>query len=317
MSAEAESVEECVRVNKNWEVKSRKWKRLDGKENTQPPPPVRTFVRGGGWQRCSNCGNSGHMYRKCVHPVTSIGIICFAPTSAEDKTLKMVFIRRKDSLAFSEIVRARYRVGDKAFIQKMLTDMTEAELDFLYNATNAGDVWSRLWSLKKEDDPSKTKRLETQRSLKKLQTLIDGEPKITSFREMIDELDLKKKWQEPEWGFPKGRRTLREDDKQCALREFYEETDINPDLVKILQVDPLEEVFVGSNGITYRHVYYLARCDTMVPLCVNPRNKTQKEEVSAIAWLDVQSVLERIRDTQPERKVVVARAIQIGSANLA
>ena len=31
---------------------------------------------------------------------------------------------------------------------------------------------------------------------------------------------------EKDWGFPKGRRNLRESDYDCALREFEEETDI-------------------------------------------------------------------------------------------
>ena len=28
----------------------------------------------------------------------------------------------------------------------------------------------------------------------------------------------------PEWGFPKGRRNLKERDRECAVREFSEET---------------------------------------------------------------------------------------------
>ena len=31
-------------------------------------------------------------------------------------------------------------------------------------------------------------------------------------------------WNEPEWGFPKGRRNFQEKDLTCALREFEEET---------------------------------------------------------------------------------------------
>jgi 8-oxo-dGTP pyrophosphatase MutT (NUDIX family) len=31
-------------------------------------------------------------------------------------------------------------------------------------------------------------------------------------------------WEEPEWGFPKGRRDTQESDWVCALREFKEET---------------------------------------------------------------------------------------------
>jgi predicted NUDIX family NTP pyrophosphohydrolase len=35
--------------------------------------------------------------------------------------------------------------------------------------------------------------------------------------------ELKNDYEEPEWGFPKGRRNPNEKNLKCALREFYEE----------------------------------------------------------------------------------------------
>ena len=35
-------------------------------------------------------------------------------------------------------------------------------------------------------------------------------------------------WYEPEWGIPKGRRHFKESDVDCSIREFSEETLINP-----------------------------------------------------------------------------------------
>ena len=56
-------------------------------------------------------------------------------------------------------------------------------------------------------------------------------------------------WKEPEWGFPKGRRNLREKDLQCALREFEEETDIKREDIKVIKDRrPFTEEFVGSNN---------------------------------------------------------------------
>ena len=36
--------------------------------------------------------------------------------------------------------------------------------------------------------------------------------------------ESKTNWDEPEWGFPKGRRNYQEKDMICAIREFEEET---------------------------------------------------------------------------------------------
>jgi len=35
-------------------------------------------------------------------------------------------------------------------------------------------------------------------------------------------------WEEPEWEFPKGRRKRDETEMICAIREFQEETNIDP-----------------------------------------------------------------------------------------
>lgn len=265
---------------------------------------------------CCNCGKPGHVYRKCFQPITSIGVICIATNgidtenlprkiprkqkSLDDDTsrMKFIFIRRKDSLSFSEITLAKYRLNNKEYIKKMLSRMTIDELEFLKNVRSADDIWSRLWT-------SRKKRV-VPHIRKKLQSLIDGvviKDERYSFRSLIEEIEPR--WNEPEWGFPKGRRIPKESDVDCALREFQEETDIPKDNIQILPVNPIEEIFVGSNGVRYRHVYFLASCKENFNLNLNPRNKHQKAEISAIRWLEPSEILNKIRDDHPERKQLV------------
>ena len=52
---------------------------------------------------------------------------------------------------------------------------------------------------------------------------------------MIIECNQYTSWDEPEWGFPKGRRNFNETDLNCALREFNEETGINMKSIKLLE----------------------------------------------------------------------------------
>ena len=62
-----------------------------------------------------------------------------------------------------------------------------------------------------------------------------------------------------EWGFPKGRRNRNESVKECAIREFHEETSIPQESIKVIDsIVPIEENLIGTNGIKYRHIYYLA-----------------------------------------------------------
>ena len=61
-------------------------------------------------------------------------------------------------------------------------------------------------------------------------------------------------WDEPEWGFPKGRRNYKEKDLECALREFEEETGIQKSSLTIIKnLNPFEEIFTGSNLKSYKH----------------------------------------------------------------
>ena len=63
----------------------------------------------------------------------------------------------------------------------------------------------------------------------------------------------------PEWEFPKGRRSNRENNIQCAIREFEEESGLSSNDYTLLEnVSPISETYKGSNGVNYKHVYYLA-----------------------------------------------------------
>ena len=63
----------------------------------------------------------------------------------------------------------------------------------------------------------------------------------------------------PEWGFPKGRKMRGESDLECAIREFCEETGYSYSDIKIVtNIKPIIENIIGTNGVKYRHIYYIA-----------------------------------------------------------
>jgi 8-oxo-dGTP pyrophosphatase MutT (NUDIX family) len=113
-------------------------------------------------------------------------------------------------------------------------------------------------------------------------------------------------WIEPEWGFPKGRRNYQERERDCAVREFCEETGYSSEqLVSIKNVQPFEEVFTGSNYKSYKHKYYpmyMRYEDTMV------NRSEQVCEVSGSAWMTVDECLRVIRPYNVE-KIRVLRSV--------
>ena len=114
-------------------------------------------------------------------------------------------------------------------------------------------------------------------------------------------------WDEPEWGFPKGRRNYNENDIECALREFYEETGFknrNMGFV-VSNLAPYEEVFMGSNYKSYKHRYYLMYVDYNMSLNEEMVD-SDKTEISKIEWKSFNDCLTSIRPYNLEKKRVLS-----------
>jgi 8-oxo-dGTP pyrophosphatase MutT (NUDIX family) len=203
---------------------------------------------------CNNCGKYGHMSYQCNTPITSIGIIAFrnCPISEINPTPKREYllIRRKDTLGYIDFIRGKYSVYNKPYILNMFKQMTKEERQRILkyakeeNTQDYGfKLWRQLWTnetisitpyFHTSSQKSETKYFKpTEEKISKekftilsngrgmgkgrhpfhLQTLIDECQQFPSWS-----------WEEPEWGFPKGRRDTEETDWVCALREFKEET---------------------------------------------------------------------------------------------
>ena len=111
-------------------------------------------------------------------------------------------------------------------------------------------------------------------------------------------------WNEPEWGFPKGRRNYQEKDYECALREMGEETGYPICYMKnVKNILPYEEIFMGSNYKSYKHKYYLMSMDyenTTNTKCFD------HSEVSAMEWKTYEQCIQIIRPYNQEKKRILA-----------
>lgn len=128
-----------------------------------------------------------------------------------------------------------------------------------------------------------------------------------------------------EWGFPKGRRNINEDDIHCALREFSEETGYMIGQIKIhMDVKPMEEIFSGTNRVRYKHVYYLAQLaetpSSLVPssntgighsiVCdarKEMRGSSSVSEIRDVKWFTYHDAQAVLRNYNIERKELFRR----------
>jgi 8-oxo-dGTP pyrophosphatase MutT (NUDIX family) len=113
-------------------------------------------------------------------------------------------------------------------------------------------------------------------------------------------------FEEPEWGFPKGRRNLKEKNIECAKREFEEETSLTQDFYNILNITPLEETYLATNNIKYKHIYYISQInDNNINLKIDKNNSVQQMEVSDIKWLNFDEAMNTIRSYNIEKKNIL------------
>jgi 8-oxo-dGTP pyrophosphatase MutT (NUDIX family) len=191
-------------------------------------------------------------------------------------------------MSYAEFMRGKYDPTDKEYLNRLFGNMTFKEQVAVM--TETFDVlWRLLWG----DDRSSS---DYATSKEKFELLNRTEL-------MVHNLSP---YQEPEWGFPKGRRIRGESDMDCAVREFMEETNVPREAYTLLKNIVLEETFTGLNNIRYRHVYFVALVKN--PDLINLTQKftaMQRREISGIAWKTIGECEDLIRPHHIERPGMV------------
>jgi len=252
------------------------------------------------YQFCNNCGKQGHLYNHCQKPIISSGIISFRKNKVVNK-IEYLMICRKDSLGYIEFIRGKYPMYNKGYILDLINEMTVKEKETLLHS-EFSELWKNLWGdfvglqYRGEEKSAKDKFVQISRGIKVCDT------ESYNLTSMVEESDTN--WEDPEWGFPKGRRNYQENDLMCGLREFEEETGYDKQSLSIIKnLMPFEETFIGSNLKSYKHIYFLA--------CMKhhstPIESYQKSEVSKMMWFSLDECTKNIRDYNVEKIDMVVR----------
>ena len=259
---------------------------------------------------CGNCGKFGHTYKKCSEPITSLGVIVYKIENIDNKSIiKYLMIQRKDSLGYVEFMRGRYKNNDISHLMNIFKAMTLDEVKKI-KLNDFDHLWDDLWM----SQNTRQYRNEYELSKQKFNTLKKGfmsqDNEFIQLDEILESID--NYWDETEWGFPKGRRNLKESDINCADREFQEETGFsNTDYIIIKNIEPVEEIFLGSNNILYKHIYYVGKIITDKKAEINNNNITQLVEVGNIGWFEYEKALEILRPYNIEKKKVLEKVNNI------
>jgi len=143
------------------------------------------------------------------------------------------------------------------------------------------NLWNDLWMITAYNKIYKKEYITAVEKFHKL--------KEANFYNLLDNNKLSK-YSYPEWGFPKGRKNMNEDNKSCAIREFIEETSVTDTMI-FDKIDSIYENYTGTNNIKYRNIYYLGYSEGTTQAF----NINDSYEVGNIKWLSFKECLSKIR----------------------
>jgi len=84
--------------------------------------------------------------------------------------------------------------------------------------------------------------------------------------------------------------------------------------LRVLAGEPLLEEYKGSNGICYRHRYWLAEAPATLNVRMDETNVDQRREISDVRWCSFAEALSLIRPYNKEKRHVLETAmVRLGS----
>jgi len=277
---------------------------------------------------CTNCNRNNHEYKECREPITSWGIIVVNLSQFDSKSIKhekinlkskifniypqnykqiedlsnymnnlrFLLVQRKHSIGFMDFVRGKYKLDNIDQINLLFQYMNKDEINLISTKT-FDELWCEIWN----NDTNRMNNIKREYNyakiqFEKLKMCEDTELDLNFFINNITPL-----YKFNEWGFPKGRRDRNETTLECAIREFSEETGIDKIKLKIInEIEPIEENLIGTNGIPYRHIYYVAELyDNLIP------DITNNNETGNIGYFNLNESSELIREYHKEKKNIL------------
>ena len=229
--------------------------------------------------------------------------------------IRFMMVSRKFSLGFIEFIRGKYDVSDAKSVINLFEQMYEEEIKYiqknkydniLYYFLNRHNETKEVVLNRIYEGKYSNEYCEAKIKFNILSNQTDDENKDIPLDLEFYTRHIKPKWKKPEWGFPKGRRDKRaEENITCAKREFEEETGYQKDNYIILnKIEPIEEKLIGTNGISYKHIYYLS---------INNLDKNTKlsnydtYEIGDIKWFTYDEAINHIRPYHTDKKKILTR----------
>lgn len=247
---------------------------------------------------CNNCDKAGHSFHNCRKPLISSGVIAFRKRS--DKQYEYLIICRRHTFGFIDFMRGRYAINNKNHLNDIIYEMTEEEKKTILE-NDFDNAWLKLWG-STSNSYYKNEKIFAREKFNMLMRGVTIKNEFYNTKTLIN--DSNTKWKNPEWGFPKGRKNLNETHRECAIREWSEETGLPMNSISLLlNVTPYNEYVIGSNYQSYRDNYYLAKYNGEE----SDLTHFEKKEISNAKWATYKEIQQLLRPYHKERMQIIQR----------
>jgi 8-oxo-dGTP pyrophosphatase MutT (NUDIX family) len=206
----------------------------------------------------------------------SYGVAVVRQAPAARSGLEVLLVQRRYTYEFSEFVHGKYAARCPRKVATMLNNMSVDERLDVYSL-NFDQMWYRVWLDAERGDLYRKK-------LAKFHAVWLRDDGGSLLRRLVREAHG---IPAPRWDFPKGRRrTPKEPDVNCAVREFEEETGIAKADYRLLPRFRRRLVY-RHIGVTYVSVLFVALARRDVTPAVDFAHGHQVAEVGDVRWMSV------------------------------
>jgi 8-oxo-dGTP pyrophosphatase MutT (NUDIX family) len=273
----------------------------------------------------SSKNDSRYNNRKYKRPITSYGIILFCESSEE---ILYQLCQRRDSISYAEFLKDNLHHSDIRMYIRLMSDEERNRCFDFYTMNDPESLWDDLWinhksrsykndkhrcciafkknmemyidefvsgGIKKDIDKPPSRR-ESNMWRNKNHDIGETENNANNTKKNPNNANNTK---ENPWGFSKGRKHSIELEIDCAMREFEEETTIPKSDIKILKINPYEELYIGMDKKLYRTIYYVASIKSIPEIkYIGSTNSVIRsyisEEVSDMKWVNYTKAMSNI-----------------------
>ena len=248
--------------------------------------------------------NSNNKYKE--EPLTSIGIICIKLDKSiynkfinnlqsisyynlnnidmnnihkfnkYNELVSFMLVNRRHSLNYIDFIRGKYNIDDLNGINKMCSYMSLNEINLIKNG-DFNNLWKNLW-------------LKNSYKKKYLEEMNLSKIKFSYLKNKGVLNNIKSEYSSTEWEIPKGRKNINETNLQCATREFNEETSLTLNDYNIIScLDPIHDLFIGTNNKEYKHIFYTSILTQNINM--QSINNNEIKEVKWCKWSDLNNII--------------------------